>query len=259
MQDSYVKLLKFRSAHDAIGKTLTVQMRRDTGQTKVFYFRVAAVVVDSVLRQNLTPAGLSLDQEDDRAVYDFVYHGTIKEGRLPAVVVVAQGVNAQQLKQELKQAGYSVRTAQDAQDFLNQIVGVLQIVVLAFGAITLVASFFGVVNTQYISVLERTREVGLMKALGMSRGTVSLLFIVEATWIGFLGAVLGGLVAIVVGSAINPWLSDILNFDQERLLIFRPLPLVGLVVFLMLVTTVAGLLPARKAAKLDPIEALRTE
>jgi putative ABC transport system permease protein len=108
-------------------------------------------------------------------------------------------------------------------------------------------------------VLERTREIGLMKALGTSRRTVSGLFIVEAAWIGFIGALLGSLVAIAAGTLLNPFISRKINFGDERLLIFKPGQVVGLIVFLVIVTTIAGLLPARKAAKLDPIEALRTE
>jgi putative ABC transport system permease protein len=60
-----------------------------------------------------------------------------------------------------------------------------------FGILALIASVFGIINTQYISVLERTREIGLMKALGMRGRHVSRLFQYEAAWIGFLGGTLG--------------------------------------------------------------------
>jgi putative ABC transport system permease protein len=155
--------------------------------------------------------------------------------------------------------GYAARTAADLQQLLNQVISVLQGIIVVFGLITLIASFFGVVNTQYISVLERTREIGLMKALGTSRRTVSRIFMIEATWIGFLGALLGALLAIAAGTALNPVISDALHFGSEHLLVFSPLQIAALIAFLMFITTVAGLLPARKAAKLDPIEALRTE
>jgi len=132
--------------------------------------------------------------------------------------------------------------------------------VMVFGFITLIASVFGIVNTQYISVLERTREIGLMKALGMRRKDISRLFIIEAVWIGFLGGIIGSVVAFCLGVLANPALSDLIGFDKGTyILIFKPVQMLILVVSLMFIAMIAGLLPARKAAKLDPIEALRTE
>jgi len=108
--------------------------------------------------------------------------------------------------------------------------------------------------------LERTREIGLMKALGMRGRHVSRLFQFEAAWIGFLGGTIGALVAVAAGLALNPWITKQLTLgDGNYLLIFQPLPIVLLVIVLMAIAMLAGYFPARKAAKLDPIEALRTE
>lgn len=87
------------------------------------------------------------------------------------------------------------------------IVNVLQSIVIGFGALALIASVFGIINTQYISVLERTQQIGLMKALGMRRKDVSKLFRYEAAWIGFLGGVIGSGLAYVVGMSFNPWIT----------------------------------------------------
>lgn len=259
MPDAYLKLLNFASAEDALGKTITVQMQQLTGFSQGYRFKVAAVSTKSAFAIDFVPVGLYLNQDDARKLHNFVNAGTVNEGKVPAVSVTTDGTDAEQVKEALKHVGYAAVTAKDAQKFLYQIIDVLQIIILVFGFITLVASFFGVVNTQYISVLERTREIGLMKALGMSKRAVSRLFIIEATWIGFLGAFVGSLLAIFVGTLLNPVISEKLNFGDQHLLVFMPSQIIMLVVFLMLVTTLAGLLPARKAAKLDPIEALRTE
>ena len=111
-----------------------------------------------------------------------------------------------------------------------------------------------------ISVLQRTREIGLMKALGMRKRDIGRLFRFEAAWIGFLGGVIGSLGAVALGAALNPWITKQLDLGEgNKLLIFSAPDIIGLVVILMIVSIFAGWLPSRKAAKLDPIEALRTE
>jgi len=264
LPQDYVSDLGFKSPQAAIGQTIDVALRQITGVAVTRHFTVAAVEsTPSTLADSASSEQLLFSEADAQSAYEYINAGTVwADKHLTVSVHVHGGSSEQQLhrvKQEIEHAGYAAESVQDTEQFINQIINVLQIIILVFGAITLIASFFGVVNTQYISVLERTREIGLMKALGMSRGTVSRLFIVEATWIGFLGAVIGCAAAIALGVALNPWISQKLDFGSDRLLVFEPVQIAALVVFLMLITTLAGLLPARKAARLDPIEALRTE
>jgi len=259
LPDNYLSLLKFKSPQDAIGKQITVQVQEVSGATMATSYTIVAVTTKSSLTLSFANVGPYVSVNEAKRLNAFINGGTIQADLVPTVLVRGDGVSADQLKSEITHLHYEARTSKDLQGFLNQIITVLQSIIIVFGFITLVASFFGVVNTQYISVLERTREIGLMKALGASRRTVNRLFMLEATWIGFLGAVLGAAIGIAVGTALNPWLSKKLNFGSEHLLVFSALQITGLILFLMLVTTVAGLLPARKAAKLDPIEALRTE
>jgi putative ABC transport system permease protein len=261
LPDAYLSQLNFDSPRSAIDQKIIISVAQAGGQTQAFNFKVAAVSTKSKFDIGVGMLGPYVSETDAAAINAFTNKGMASADKVPTVIVRSDtdNVTAESLKQEIESAGYQARTAKDLQSFLDQVIKVLQIIILVFGFITLIASFFGVVNTQYISVLERTREVGLMKALGMRRGTVSWLFIVEATWIGLLGAVLGSVAAVGVGTALNPWISKQINFGNEHLLLFKPLQIAALVIFLMVVTTIAGLLPARKAAKLDPIEALRTE
>jgi putative ABC transport system permease protein len=153
----------------------------------------------------------------------------------------------------------TARTAEDNRKTMFDAINVAQWGLIAFGALAVLASIFGIINTQYISVLERTRQIGLMKALGMKRGDVSRLVRYEAAWIGALGGAIGVAVAWLITLA-NPLISNLLNVDGDvKLLRIDWLQAVILIIALMIVAVLSGWFPSRKAAKLDPIEALRTE
>lgn len=99
-----------------------------------------------------------------------------------------------------------------------------------------------------------------MKALGARGLHVSLLFQFEAAWIGFLGGIIGAAIAAGLGSLLNPWITETLELGEGNyILIFQFVPIVIMILALMIIAMLAGFFPARKAAKLDPIEALRTE
>lgn len=291
LPESYLEELGFKSAEDALGKQITISVAKPFSEAslnalfsqlqsgaslqslaeqskpdeKLFTYTVAAVTKKPSLASfSFGVLPLRLSAADSRALYDYTSQGTNNYGKFMFVSLrVKDGEDETKLeaaKQDLLKDGFFVTSTKDVQQAITQFVDILTIMVGVFGLITVIASVFGIVNTQYISVLERTREIGLMKALGLSRSEISQLFVFESTWIGFLGGVLGSLAGFLLGSAMNPAISKQINFGAgNNLLIFKPVQFVVLVLFLMVVATVAGLLPARKAAKLDPIEALRTE
>ena len=105
------------------------------------------------------------------------------------------------LKDRLTDAGYTGSTVADQLGMFKTVIDGIVLVLNAFAIIALLAASFGIVNTLYMSVQERTREIGLMKAMGMGNGRVFSLFSLEAAFIGFLGSAIGVVIAMLVGAA----------------------------------------------------------
>ena len=126
-------------------------------------------------------------------------------------------------------------------------------------AIALLIAGAGVSNTILMSVTERTREIGVMRAVGASRGNVFFLTWLETVLLCVLGGVTGLLLASAASSGVEQWLRERLPFAPSGALVhFEPLVLLGCLLAALVLGTLAGLLPAWRAACLSPIEAMRS-
>lgn len=165
------------------------------------------------------------------------------------------------LQQRLTAAGYDSQTVQDQIGSFRTVIDTVVLILNGFAVIALLAAGFGIVNTLLMSVQERTREIGLMKAMGLGGGRIFTLFSFEAIFIGFLGSAIGAATAVVVGLVGNRVLSGNLLADLPglQLTAFSPSSIGVIVLIVMGIALLAGTIPALRAARQDPIESLRYE
>jgi putative ABC transport system permease protein len=162
----------------------------------------------------------------------------------------------------IQQMGYGTFSLLDATKALRQVFEVFDLFLLIFGSLALAVASLGIVNTLVMAVLERRREIGILKALGAADRDVRLLFFAEAGVMGFFGGIFGVILGWLIGSAIT--LATNISLHRRDLpsinLTSVPWWLVGTaIVFSILVSLAAGIYPASRAAKLNPVEALRYE
>jgi putative ABC transport system permease protein len=130
-----------------------------------------------------------------------------------------------------------------------------------FGGIALLTAAIGIINTLFMSVQERTREIGLMKAMGMSNGKIFLSFSMEAIMLGFWGSVVGIVFSMIIGHALDAvaHASILKDFPTFNLVVFDPASMLMIALVIMLIAFIAGTAPAYRAAKKNPIDSLRYE
>jgi len=176
-------------------------------------------------------------------------------------VVADNEKNVRAIKKEIENFGMSAISVEERLGFLRTIFSVVEIGLSIFGAIALFVAGIGIANTLIMSIYERRREIGVMKALGATNAQVRFLFACEALIIGFAGGVAGFCVAALIGSIGNALArATIAKYWGDCSFFAFPwyLPL-GIIIFCSLVGLLAGVYPASRAAKLDPIEALRSQ
>jgi putative ABC transport system permease protein len=175
-------------------------------------------------------------------------------------VRVRQARSTQDVEDRIKTMGFVAFSVNDALQGAKRAFILLDIVLSLIGSIALAVSSLGIVNTMVMSILERTREIGIMKAIGASDGDVRRIFLIEASAIGLVGGLAGIAIGWLVGRAINIGANFYIQSQGGTPATLFSLPfwlIGGAIGFSIVVSLLAGSYPAARAARLDPIQALR--
>lgn len=171
--------------------------------------------------------------------------------------------NIQDVRNKIEALGFPTSSPLDTVDQINQVFKFVNLVAVGFGAIGMIVAVLGMFNTLTISLLERTKEIGLMIALGGRRSDMRKLFIFEAMILSVMGAAGGLLLAIILGNAVDIGMGIYTHSRgiTETYVIFAydPLIAIGMVIFMMIVGLAVVYFPARRAERINPIDALRRE
>lgn len=224
-----------------------------------------------------------IGKSDNEAVTDQTYHivGLINDDSTPKVftnfeslrslgiksfsqfkVEVTSQNRVPEIRKQIENMGLKTQYVGDTVTQINQVFGIFRAILAAFGLVTLVVAILGMFNTLTISLLERIKEIALMKMLGMRKKDINSIFLTESLLLGFSGGLVGLCFGIAAGKIVNLVLNRYaVSMGGEAVTIFYSpvILIVSVVVLSIIVGLLTGLYPARWAVKVKSLEVLRYE
>ncbi len=248
------------SYDDLIGRTIILQARLPRGETAVFESNIIGVRDSSGSRT----LDLGVDEHAAIIAWWFDEPNFLSEEGYNMVIVRATALGfVDSVIADIETFGMNTQSFGAILDVANQVLSLLQALLGSVGGLALLVAALGVANTMMMAIYERTREIGVLKALGASPKEIRAMFTVEAGLIGVIGGVFGIILGALLGRLVN-WIAHqfliregVTGVGQLSIV---PLWLaLGALAFAALIGVLAGLYPAARAAKLDPVTALRHE
>ena len=219
-------------------------------------FKIVGIVEETGNSQDDNQISIPLD--DAREIFNEPdkVDAIIAQVKVASDIPLLQEKIEKELERKRDDTNFQVLTATQILEQINQVLGVMQIVLVGIAAISLVVGAIGIMNSMYTSVLERTREIGIMKAIGARNSDILEIFLIESGLIGLVGGIFGTIIGTGMALIIGQFSSGagfLLTITIE------PLVLIFGLLFAFVVGVLSGILPAYQASKLKPVDALRYE
>lgn len=258
ISSSMLKLLNLENPKDAVGKEVKIKIFVETQVNGVnvlqpkgpFDFHISAVVNTDSEDRILFMGIDHIKNLGDSNKYNLLKVRVDQRERIPEV------------KKQIEGLGYAASSVADSLSQIDQIFKIIQVVLAGFGVIAMFVASIGMFNTLTISLLERTREIGIMKALGATNKDIRKVFLSEAVIMSLLGGLFGAGLSLILSFSVNFGVSVLAKAAGGKPvdLFYTPFEFVVLIfAFAFLTGLITGLYPAKRAVKLSPIEALRYE
>ena len=242
-----------------IGRSVETILRTSRGETQSYPLRVQGISQERARNIQVSIA-------DRIAMKNWWFNSTNtleREGYDFVIIRSTDVTHAIALTAQFRKEGFNVQSLEIVVEVANRIVTAITVMFTLIGSIALLVATIGIANTMVMAIYERTREIGILKAMGASRGEIRQMFMMEAGCIGLIGGVIGLLLGWLAGVGLNQVIPIYLRYRElparGDFFVGTPWLALGAVLFATFIGLVAGLLPAQRAAKLDPLQALRHE
>ena len=266
--EKYLKAMGFNDYNAVLGQEIVIncEISQFPGAPAVTPFTGKAVIVGVVSEEFSDYADSIIMPIEMAAAIQGYYNSNpsyYKEKGPDNLVVQAKSLDdVKKIADEISKMDFTVQTYQSVVDEVNKMFNIFEGLLAVGGLVVLFVASLGVINTMIMAIYERTRSIGIMKAIGASKNTIRRIFLMESGTLGFVGGVigviLGWMTTKLLGFALNQYLKSQGNSAVDIFSMPIWLTLGGLA-FAILISVIAGLYPAARASKLDPIEALRYE
>lgn len=176
-----------------------------------------------------------------------------------SISVICESIkDVSNIEKDILQLGYTAFSLNSVKESINKMLTLITMFLGFLGCISLLISSFGIANTMNMSILERRKEIGIIKVLGANISDVKKIFVCEALTIGFIGGIIGVFVGLIINSLGN-YAMRIYEPTYTNVFIVTPFLIIFILLFSSLIGLLSGLYPATKASKLDVISVLKDE